>query len=231
MSLAYYDEIYYEMIWVMCWVIHGCCDDCCCSGFLIIVDLICHISIYRYQKWLSDSVSSNHQWLVGIWHFHLIQYLQWGALRAPKIGNSISSRQAFCARWVSSGAFSDLVRQAGEAVLQETREFQLLDWCAPSGLPATGIQDQQKKQWRLWHFWFEILIGFWSAPTAGHGFLLPALDTLDIIRHSSDLEWLWSLSVQHFSARPRWDVEGSTSWADLLGSKHCSSAQWSRSHQ
>jgi len=47
---------------------------------------------------------------------------------------------------VSSGAFSDLVRQAGEAVLQETREFQLLDWCAPSGLPATGIQDQQKKQ-------------------------------------------------------------------------------------
>ena len=56
----------------------------------------------------------------------------------------MSSRQAFCARWVSSAAFSDLVRQAGEAVLQETREFQLLDWCAPSDLPATGFQGQQK---------------------------------------------------------------------------------------
>ena len=79
-----------------------------------------------------------------IWPFHLKISAGRGP-DSPNASNPISSRQAFCARWVSSGAFSDLVRQAGEAVLQETREFQLLDWCAPSGLPVAGIRGQQKE--------------------------------------------------------------------------------------
>ena len=47
---------------------------------------------------------------------------------------NVAGHQAFCSRWVSSGAFSDLVRQADPGAPQELREFNLLDWCAPSSL-------------------------------------------------------------------------------------------------
>ena len=45
--------------------------------------------------------------------------------------------QAFCARWVGSGSFTQLVRLASRELgdfPQQTHEFNLLDWCAPSHL-------------------------------------------------------------------------------------------------
>ena len=41
-------------------------------------------------------------------------------------------RKAFCARWVSSGGFTALVWQTDSNVMKQTRNFNLLDWCASS---------------------------------------------------------------------------------------------------
>ncbi|CAK9087459.1 unnamed protein product [Durusdinium trenchii] len=53
--------------------------------------------------------------------------------------------QAFCARWVGSGSFTQLVRLASRELgdfPQQTHEFNLLDWCAPSEF----IREQKAKQ-------------------------------------------------------------------------------------